>query len=93
MARQQSVLLTWKNYPYLSAYTSVSPPMVPVNGTVNVTVKLTGDGWALQPNPIDAVLLIDRSGSMGTMMSNGITEMQNAQTGAEDFCCHDEFDE
>ena len=45
---QQSVLLTWKNYPYLSAYTSVSPLMVDVNGTVNVTVKLTGDGWALR---------------------------------------------
>ena len=34
--------------------------MVDVNGTVNVTVKLTGDGWALQPNPIDVVLLIDQ---------------------------------
>ncbi|MGB7807317.1 MAG: Ig-like domain-containing protein [Methanoregula sp.] len=81
----QNVVLTWKNYPYLSAYTSVSPPMVAVNGTVNVTVKLTGDGWALQPNPIDAVLLMDRSGSMSTMMSNGKTEMQNAQAGAETF--------
>ncbi|MGD0079438.1 MAG: PKD domain-containing protein [Methanoregula sp.] len=88
---QQSVLLTWKNYPYLSAFTSVSPPTIPVNGTVTVTVKLTGDGWALTPNPIDAVLLIDRSGSMGDSMCapgqtrNCPTELSNAQTGAKNF--------
>ena len=81
----QSVILTWKNYPYLSAFTSVSPPTVAVNGTVNVTIKLTGDGWALAPNPIDVVLLIDRSGSMSTGMSNGKTELQNAQAGATSF--------
>jgi len=88
---QQSVTLTWKNYAYLSAFTSVSPPTVPVNGTVNVTVKLTGDGWALVPNPIDAVLLFDRSGSMGDSMCppgqtrNCPTELANAQAGAKTF--------
>jgi PKD repeat protein len=83
---QQSILLTWKNYPYLSAYTSVSPSTVAVNGTVNVTVKLTGDGWALTPNPIDVVLLIDRSGSMGTgKMPDGNTEMVDAKNGATNF--------
>ncbi|MGA9087421.1 MAG: Ig-like domain-containing protein [Methanoregula sp.] len=82
---QQSVLLTWKNYPYLSAYTSVSPSTIPVNGTVTVTVKLTGDGWALTPNPIDVVLLVDRSGSMGDKMGDGNTEMKDAQTGAKTF--------
>jgi hypothetical protein len=59
-----TILLTWKNYPYLSAETSVYPNVV--NVTDNVTVKLTlkGDGWALQPNPIDVVMVVDRSGSM-----------------------------
>ncbi|MDD4255656.1 MAG: Ig-like domain-containing protein [Methanofollis sp.] len=56
--------LTWKNYPYLSVSTSVDPETVEVNGTVNVTLALKGDGWALQPDPIDVVLAIDRSGSM-----------------------------
>jgi PKD repeat protein len=79
---QQNVELIWKNYPYLSAYTSVSPSNVTVNGTVNVTVKLTGDGWALSPSPIDAVILIDRSGSMADRMSDGNTEIANAKTGA-----------
>ena len=78
----QNVLLTWKNYPYLSAYTSVVPANVTLNGTVNVTIKLTGDGWALTPNPIDAVVLMDRSGSMGNSMSDGNTEMKDAQAGA-----------
>jgi PKD repeat protein len=97
---QQSVLLTWKNYPYLSAYTSVSPPMVNINGTVNVTIKLTGDGWALQPNPIDVVLLMDRSGSMSDCLNQevctgygwfqqctcpGGTELANAKIGATSF--------
>jgi hypothetical protein len=90
---QQSVLLTWKNYPYLSAFTSVSPSTIPVNGTVNVTVKLTGDGWALTTNPVDVVLLFDRSGSMGDCLGStgshgscpGGTELANAQTAAEKF--------
>ncbi|TAJ45280.1 Ig-like domain-containing protein [Methanofollis fontis] len=57
--------MTWKNYPYLSVFTSVDPETVEVNGTVNVNVTVRGDGWALQPDPIDVVLVIDRSGSMG----------------------------
>ena len=87
----QSVILTWKNYPYLSAFTSVSPPTVAVNGTVNVTIKLTGDGWALAPNPIDVVLLIDRSGSMSTGMSNGKTEPPECTSRCNVFCHTDQF--
>jgi Mg-chelatase subunit ChlD len=56
--------LTWKNYPYLSVSTAVDPETVEVNGTVNVSLTLRGDGWALQPDPIDVVLVVDRSGSM-----------------------------
>ena len=61
----RDIALTWKNYPYLSVETEVSPETVAVNDTVNVTIRLKGDGWALQPDPIDVVLVIDRSGSMG----------------------------
>jgi len=56
--------LEWKNYPYLSVQTSVDPETVKVNDTVAVTVKLIGDGWALQPDPIDVMMVADRSGSM-----------------------------
>ncbi|MDK2890719.1 MAG: hypothetical protein PWR21_1351 [Methanoculleus sp.] len=60
----RTIPLTWKNYPYLSVETAVSPETVAVNETVNVTIRLKGDGWALQPDPIDVVLCTDRSGSM-----------------------------
>jgi Mg-chelatase subunit ChlD len=66
----QDIDLTWMNYPYLSVETEVSRATVSVNSTdgvsntTDVTIRLKGDGWALQPDPIDAVLVIDRSGSM-----------------------------
>ncbi len=60
----RTIPLTWKNYPYLSVETAVSPETVAVNETVDVTIRLKGDGWALQPDPIDVVLCTDRSGSM-----------------------------
>lgn len=60
----QNLVLTWKNYPYLSIETEVAPQTVNVSGIVNVKVSLKGDGWALRPKPIDAVFCTDRSGSM-----------------------------
>ncbi|PKL55809.1 MAG: hypothetical protein CVV35_07965 [Methanomicrobiales archaeon HGW-Methanomicrobiales-6] len=80
----RDIELTWKNYPYLSVETEVSPETVAVNDTVDVTIRLKGDGWALQPDPIDVVLVIDRSGSMtGTDVSP--TRMKAAQAAANDF--------
>ena len=58
------VPVTWKNYPYLSVKTSVTPLTVEVNNTVDISIEFRGDGWALQPRPIDVVLTTDRSGSM-----------------------------
>ncbi|WP_342679811.1 Ig-like domain-containing protein [Methanofollis sp. UBA420] len=60
----EDLTLTWKNYPYLSVSTAVDNETVTVNQTVNVTVCLRGDGYALQPDPINVILAIDRSGSM-----------------------------
>ncbi|MDI6877612.1 MAG: VWA domain-containing protein [Methanomicrobiales archaeon] len=59
-----SIKLEWLNYPYLSVDTSVQPQTVAVNNTTDITIRLKGDGYALQPKPIDVVLCIDRSGSM-----------------------------
>jgi len=64
LSATHSLEVSWKNYPYLSVETSVYPQTVNVTDTVDVMIKLVGDGWALQPNPIDVVLCIDRSGSM-----------------------------
>lgn len=80
----RDIVLTWKNYPYISVETEVSPETVAVNDTVDVTIRLKGDGWALQPDPIDVVLVIDRSGSMGyTDVSP--TRMAAAKTAASTF--------
>jgi hypothetical protein len=56
--------LQYKNYPFLSVDAIAEPKTLVVNQTVNLTIRLKGDGWALQQRPIDVVLLTDRSGSM-----------------------------
>ncbi|MDD1664584.1 MAG: VWA domain-containing protein, partial [Methanomicrobiales archaeon] len=60
----QQMTLRYINYPYLTIESWVNPTTVRVNETVDVTVKVSGDGWALQPKPIKVMLVTDRSGSM-----------------------------
>ena len=85
----RDIVLTWKNYPYLSVETEVSPETVAVNDTVDVTIRLKGDGWALQPDPIDVVLVIDRSGSMkydiARNSGSSNERMEAAQDAANNF--------
>ena len=82
----KNLIVTWKNYPYLSVKTTVSPLVVGVNDTVEVSIALKGDGWALGPKPIDAILVIDRSGSMGANnVAPGVTRMQAAKDAAKIF--------
>jgi protocatechuate 3,4-dioxygenase beta subunit len=56
--------LQYKNYPFLSVDALAEPKTLVVNQSVNITIRLKGDGWALQQKPIDVVLVTDRSGSM-----------------------------
>jgi len=81
----RSIPLTWKNYPFLSVTASVEPETVGVNETVSVNVTLRGDGWRLQPHPIDAVLAIDCSGSMKDRIAGADTKMAAARTAARTF--------
>ncbi|MCK9277047.1 MAG: VWA domain-containing protein [Methanoculleus sp.] len=82
----RDILLTWVNYPYLSVETSVSNQTVAVNNTTDVTVRLKGDGYAMQPDPIDVVLVIDRSGSMSTKDTGETkTRMALAKSAASTF--------
>lgn len=81
----KDIQVKWKNYPYLSAKTSVNPTTIKVNETVDVTILLTADGWALQHKPIDVVLAIDKSGSMDNYNVGGITRMQAAKNAAISF--------
>ena len=61
----QTIPLTWKNYPYLKVTTSVDNSVVPINGTVNVTISLLGDGYKLDHKPIDVVIVSDLAGGLG----------------------------
>jgi hypothetical protein len=73
---QKNVLVTWKNYPFLSVTTSVDPDTIEINKTVNVTIVFKGDGWAFT-QPSDVVLVTDLSGSMaGTKISSTITALK-----------------
>ncbi|WP_054847373.1 VWA domain-containing protein [Methanoculleus chikugoensis] len=66
--KQGDTTVSFRNYPYLSVNVSVEPQVVNVTENVSVTIRLIGDGWALQKKPIDVVLCTDRSG--GSMLQN-----------------------
>jgi hypothetical protein len=74
-ATQKIVPVTWKNYPFLSATTSVDPDTVEINQTINVTIAFYGDGWAFT-QPSDVVLVTDLSGSMNN--NNKLTDTKTA---------------
>ncbi|HOI58139.1 MAG TPA: VWA domain-containing protein, partial [Methanoculleus sp.] len=78
----RDILLTWMNYPYLSVEASVSNQTVAVNNTTEVTIRLKGDGYALQPDPIDVVLCTDRSGSM---LYDNPDRMHSVREAAKEF--------
>jgi len=61
---ENKVEVTWKNYPYLNAYTYLDKESVNVTDTINVTIKLVGDGYKMEAKPIDAIICHDRSWSM-----------------------------
>jgi hypothetical protein len=53
-----------------------------VGENLTVTIQIKGDGAALQPKPIDVVLVMDRSGSMG---DDKPTRISSATTAAKTF--------
>jgi hypothetical protein len=78
----KKVPITWKNYPYLSVSTKVTPLTVEINKTIDVTIEFKGDGWAIQSKPVDVILLIDNSGSMG---HGAGSRLESAKAAAKTF--------
>jgi hypothetical protein len=60
----RNVTLSWKNYPYLSVGSAAACTGAEVGKAFNVTIVVSGDGAALKPKPIDAMMVMDNSGSM-----------------------------
>ena len=56
--------ITYTNDSFLSVNTAVTPRSVSVNDTINVDVSIQGVGWNSRPQPVDMMLITDRSGSM-----------------------------
>ncbi|MDD1661084.1 MAG: VWA domain-containing protein, partial [Methanomicrobiales archaeon] len=70
--------LKYINYPYLTIESEVNPSIVRVNETVDLTIRVRGDGWALQPKPIDVMLVTDRSGSMYSDLPDRLVSVTDA---------------
>jgi hypothetical protein len=64
-SNERDVRVTWKNYAYLSAVVNVTPGQVKVGDSVNISIKLNGDGWALTGKPADIVIVTDLAGGIG----------------------------
>lgn len=82
ITKSRDILLVWKNYPYLSIFSSMNCDNAHVGDELNLTIELKGDGAALKPNPIDVVLTTDRSGSM---MEDNPDRMANVMDASSTF--------
>jgi hypothetical protein len=59
----ETITITYMNYPYLRAETVLDPPVAAVNDSINVTIRLIGDGF-VQYKPIDVMLCNNRGEAM-----------------------------
>ena len=80
----RDLTLVWKNYPYISTSSFGDCGNSQVGDKINITIQLAGDGAALWPKPIDAELVIDKSGSMNEAM-DGQTKLYWAKQAATTF--------
>ena len=58
------VTAVWKNYPYLSIDSSVVPPNIKVNETIDITINVTGNGYAMGGKPVTVILDEDCTSNM-----------------------------
>ena len=87
------VLVEWKNFPYLSVVVNVTPRTVLVNGTIDVTIQVKGDGYNMTPGPISVMLDMDTTSNMNAVASgdktniggNGLERFSNSKLAAKYF--------
>jgi protocatechuate 3,4-dioxygenase beta subunit len=77
--------LSYKNYPYLSVFTSVNPGTVMTNSTAEISIRVKGDGFALRPKPVDVFMVTDRSGSMSFGNPSRMTLVKGAASSFKDL--------
>jgi hypothetical protein len=76
--KNKIIPISFRNYPYLRVETEVTPMTLETNNTINVTVRLIGDGYALIAKPIDVDLVFDRSTSMSLDNPTRISQAKKA---------------
>jgi len=54
----------YTNTTFVGMETTITPRNISVNDTINVDVTLRGIGWDNRPQPVDVMLITDKSGSM-----------------------------
>ena len=79
------VKVQWKNFAYLSVTVNATPQTVRVNESIDVTIRITGDGYNMVENPITVVLDMDTSSSMNAKDSTGGDRFNNSKLAAKSF--------
>jgi hypothetical protein len=82
----RTVLVSWKNYPYLSIETSAAPQTVRLNDTFDVNIRVTGDGYAMGGAPVTAILDMDCTSNIFQNNDNpGPKRIDSAKAAAKVF--------
>jgi len=81
------VTVEWKNFAYLSVAINATPRTVLVNDTIDITIRVTGDGYNMVSNPINVVLDLDATSNLAASSdgTNGKTRWINAQEASTTF--------
>ena len=77
--------VSWKNYPFLSVEAIASPQTIRLNDTFDVSINVTGDGYAMPGGGVTAILDQDCSASMKNPDSNGYNRLWNSKEAAKVF--------
>lgn len=59
-----TVGITYTDVPFLSVKTGITPRNALINGTISVNINVTGIGYMIRAQPLDVMLVMDKSGSM-----------------------------
>jgi hypothetical protein len=87
----RTAVVSWKNYPYLSIEASAAPQTVRQNETLDVNIRVTGDGYAMGGAPVTAILDMDCTSNIFQNNDNpGPKRIDSAKAAAKVFV--DEMD-